>query len=450
MLSNGRFGRRRLLHYWDKLSASYWFVPAVMVAGALALALTTLWIDESLLNSSEHSKWVYGGGVEGARVLLSTVAGSVITVAGVVFSITIAALTQASSQFGPRILRNFMRDRGNQIVLGTFVATFVYCLLVLRSTGTAGEGVVPNLSVTCGVLLSLASIGVLVFFIHHVSLSLQAPHVVANVWEDIDGAIRRMFPEHLGHGGRPQDSDAQTAFPESFDREAFAVRSRESGYVQAVDGPSLMALAVEHDLRLRLLYRPGDFVIGGDALALLWPPRDDADEVIGEFRAAWLFGRSRTPEQDVEFGIDQMVEIAVRALSPGINDPFTAMTCVDWLGEALVRIAANELHSAFRYDDEGLLRVIADVSTYEGVVGTAFNPIRQYGRTSASVTIRLLETIAAVGRQVRTEAQRKPLRQQAQIIRNHAHEALPEEKDRADVQSRFESAMKILMPVREP
>src|SRR5687767_1515596 len=182
--------RTRLHHLWETLTTGYWFVPAVMMLAAALAAFLLLYIDRTVIGA--RVGWLYVGGADGAKTLLSTVAGSVITVAGVVFSITIASLTQAASQFGPRLLRNFMRDRGNQVTLGTFVATFLYCLLVLRAIhGRLEDGVafVPQASVTGAVVLAVASIAVLVYFIHHVSVSLQAPSVVAAIRADLDATI---------------------------------------------------------------------------------------------------------------------------------------------------------------------------------------------------------------------------------------------------------------------
>ena len=217
--------RSMLFNLWERLRSSYWFVPSVMAIGAIVLAMATLALDGQLTRSSlRKMQWVYAGGAEGARTVLSAVAGSVITVAGVVFSITVAALTLASSQFGPRLLRNFMRDLGNQVVLGTFIATHLYCLLVLRtvrgSDGGGGE-FVPHVSITTGLLLALTSLAVLIYFIHHVARSMQAPDVIAGVARELHSSIDHLFPQSLGeesggltgHGvqGLRDDLDAATA-----------------------------------------------------------------------------------------------------------------------------------------------------------------------------------------------------------------------------------------------
>ncbi|WP_145279771.1 DUF2254 domain-containing protein [Tautonia plasticadhaerens] len=434
----------RPLHTWERQRTSYWFVPALMLAAGIGLAAGMLAIDRNSHLGPVLIPWFTAGGEEGARMLLSSVAGAVIIVAGVTFSITMLTLTQASSQFGPRMLRNFMRDAGNQAVLGTLVATFAYSLLVRRSIGGDRQEQVPHLAVAVALLLALARMAALIFYIHNVSSSIQAPLVAADVWDDLDSAIRRMYPEGLGHERPPsRPGGSASRLPEAFDRESIAVTSAGTGYLQLVDVHRLMEVATSNDLRLKLLCRPGHFITRGNALLLAWPPDAVTVEVIGRLRKTFVLGPQRTPEQDVEFAVRQLVEIAVRALSPGTNDPFTAATCVDWLGDALCRIAEGGLHSPRRHDDAGMLRVVADVSDFAGVVD-AFDQIRQYGRDSVAVTVRLLEAIATVAGHLKAESQRNPLRRQAETIAHDASEALDSEKDRADVVDRYERAIAAL------
>ena len=207
--------RAQLLKYWDRIRSSFWFLPSLMACGAVALALATVALDGSVTDDwLQTLAWVYTGGAEGASAVLETIAGSMITIAGVVFSLTLVALSLASSQFGPRLLRNFMRDTANQVVLGTFVATFLYCLLVLRTIRRADEvAFVPHLSVTLGVLFAIASLGVLIYFIHHVSVSIQADEIIARVGS---GADRRHRPPVSGtdrRGASPRGATELRSFP---------------------------------------------------------------------------------------------------------------------------------------------------------------------------------------------------------------------------------------------
>ena len=438
----------RLRHLWDVLDTSYWFIPSVMTIAAIALAFAMVGVDREIDHTQlEGLRVVYYGGPEGARALLSTVAASIITVAGVVFSITIAALTQASGQFGPRLLRNFMRDTGNQIVLGTFVATFIYCLLVLRTVyGVEERAFVPHVSVTVALVMAVASLGVLIYFVHHVSASLQAPVVAANVARDLHAAIKDVYAANNGDGGGDGDADAGgDAEPVEPLGSPTCACARRPGYLLAVNEERLVAEARNLGLLVRMRVRAGDFLTTGRTIAEIFAVEREPHATDGLIDKALLIGESRTSEQDVEFAIDQLVEIAVRALSPGINDPFTAVHCVDWLGEALSEIARQPTPSPYRRDDEGVVRLIADLSTFDGLTDAAFDQIRQYGRNSVSVTVRLLEAITCVAQSARTAEQRRSLLRHAEMIHRQASTCFTEAHDLRSVEARFEAAQEALV-----
>ena len=320
---------------WDDLRTSFWFLPTFLVAAAVALSLATIHLDRATpyYNWIATLGWTFTRGPEGSRAVLSTVAGSMMTIASVTFSITVVALQLASSQFGPRLLRNFMRDRGNQVAIGTFIATFTYCLLILRAVnGTEKEQFVPHISVTVGLLLALVSLGVFIYFIHHAAASIQAENVIAGVSRELHQALDRLYPECMGRGA-PAEARGR-GLPEAFGSEARPVSCRESNYLQAIDVDGLLELARGRDLVLRIVQRPGKFFFQGGDLAEVWPGDRVDDELAEAIRSAFYFGPRRTLTQDVEFAFDQLVEVAVRALSPGVNDPFTAIDCVDRLGGA--------------------------------------------------------------------------------------------------------------------
>lgn len=438
--------------FWESLRSSFWFVPTIMVIGATILATLLLYIDTAYV-STVPSSWtyVYTGGADGARSMLSTVAGSAIGVAGTTFSITIAALTLASSQFGPRLLTNFVRDRGNQIVLGTYIATFTYCLLVLRTIRNAtnnaqvDDSVVPHISVTVGVLLALADLGVLIYFIHHIALTIQVSHIIASIGNDIVDGIERLFPEKIGVDAVAFDDDlASRRFEDWFEDEAYPVKAHEGGYVQYVDSDAVLELAREHDVIIRLLHRPGDYVIGGSELAYVYPASRAADDMEDSLNMAFAIGSERTKQQDIQFSIDQLVEVAVRALSPGINDPFTAITCVNELGEALCRLAERELPSSYRYDDERQLRVVTGALTFRNMVDVSFDKLRNYARDSTAVTLRMMEVIAIIMKRTHTRSQREVLLRQADMLLRGSEQGLPEENDRAEVAARYQDVLRIV------
>lgn len=434
----------RLRALWAYLRGTFWLVPSTMTLGATGLAFGIVWLDELVTGEFiDGLSWVYTGGPDGAREVLSTIAGSMITVAGVSFSITIVALTLASQQFGPRILRNFLRDLGNQVVLGTFVSTFLYCLLVLRTVrGHDGTEFVPHLAVTTGVVLATCSLGVLIYFIHHVSTSIQATRIIANVAGDLDRAIDALLPDNPGDQGTasvPSDPAPMSAV----DREAPAVRALSAGYVQAIDYERLVRLAREHHLVVHVDATPGSFVRGGGRL-MIASRALSADGNETAFRDAFVVGSERSDTQDMTFFLDQLVELAVRALSPGINDPETARSCIDRLEHAVCRIAGRRLPSSVRYDEDGQARVISPALTVDTIAASAFEEIGRYGRASVSVTCRLLAAVEAVGACVSGEADRQALTRLAADIAHRAGLSEFSDRDRSRIDARLRSAVAVL------
>lgn len=436
-----------LLKYWERFQSSFWFLPSLMTGGAVVLAFTTVALDRAKTDELLQTLgWAYTGGAEGASAVLETIAGSMITIAGVVFSITLVALSIASSQLGPRVLRNFMRDHTNQLVIGTFVATFVYCLLVLRTIRYPGEGAfVPHLSVTLGVMLAIAAVGVLIYFIHHISRSIQADVMVTRVGRELIGRVDALFPERLGRGAREIPIEPPDAgFPDAFDQEARPIPAGEDGYVQSIEPGALMALATEEDILFRVERGPGHYVVADQPLVFVWPGDRITDSLTAQVNAVFLVGSQRTPHQDVEFAVNQLVEIAVRALSPSLNDPFTAIRCVDRLGSALCRVARQNMPSPYRYDEQDELRVVAPVVSFPEIADAAFNKIRQCAGSSTAVTIRLLDAITVIAEAVHRPEDRAALRRHAEMIVRGAREGVPEEEDLRAVEDRYQVASQAL------
>jgi uncharacterized membrane protein len=358
------------------------------------------------------------------------------------------ALQLASSNFGPRLLRNFMQDTGNQIVLGTFIATFIYCLLVLRTIHGEGDGYsffVPQLSVTVGTVLAIASMGVLIYFIHHASTIIQASHVITQVSGDLDKTIDRLFPEQIGHSAAKKSWQVGE-IPANFQEEASPVKAAADGYLQAIDDDELMKITRKYNLLVRVKTRPGKFIIKGSDLALVLPGERVDRELTKLINDAFSVGKERTEYQDAEFPINQLVEIALRAISPAVNDPFTAIRCIDRLSAGLSRIAQRDFPSPYRYDGEHNLRVIVEVANFEGLVNSAFNQIRQYGCTDVAVTIRLLEAIAIIAPYTRSNKDRALLLRHAAMIERGSLEKITEEGSRASIIQRYEAAAKVLKP----
>ncbi|RYG36169.1 DUF2254 domain-containing protein [bacterium] len=396
----------RLQTFWEELRTNYWFVPAVMSVMAIALSFGLVGLDRTLRDEMVRELgWVYSGGPEGARGVLSTIAGSVIGVAGTTFSITIAVLSLATGQFGPRLLRGFMRDRGNQIVLGTFTSTFLYCLLVLRTVrGTDENTYVPHLSVTFAVLLAIANMGVLIYFVNHVAESIQVSRIIEKVGNEVDASVDRLFPKEIGA------APGSTTLPEGASK---TIRARESGYVVAVDEVRLLRTAMKENLMVKLVARPGDHIVFDMPLVSVWPESAESDDAI---RGAFTLSHTRTSFQDVEFALMELAEIGVRALSPGTNDPFTAIACLDRLTVSMCRLAERQRPSAFRHDKNGDLRVVAEPYSYGRLVAAAFGHIRHAAKGEPAVLERLRISLDLV----RSRAKDASLDKALELERNSA------------------------------
>lgn len=430
---------------WDRMRATYWAVPSAMATVAVVMSLVIIHIDQVLAaRLVSQLSWVYTGGAEGARAVLSTIAASMITVAGVAFSITIVALTLASQQFGPRLLHNFLRDRGNQITLGTFVATYLYCVLVLRTVrGSDNEQFVPHIAVTIAVLLAMLSIGVLIYFIHHIATSIQASEVMANVAHDLEGTIDRLFPERIGHGGGKDAASTDEVGERDFS-DAHVVVSTGGGYVQVIDEERLMEVARRNEVVVRVDAKPGSFVRSGSSLASVVATQELDGRFDSSLRDAFILGPARTGTQDLGFFVQQLVELALRALSPGINDPGTARACIDRLEEGLCRLSARKLPSACRYDDNGALRVVARPVTVAEMVTLAFTELSRYAHAGVAVRCRLLEALRNLASCVSREDDRQALARQAALIGERTVSPPDDDIDRTELADCYRDVLRVL------
>ncbi|WP_035984327.1 DUF2254 domain-containing protein [Leptolyngbya sp. KIOST-1] len=433
----------KLGKWWDSLNASFWFVPSLMVGLAIGLSFFTIGLDHRLKpDIISNVSWVYSLGPSGSRAVLSAIAGSMVSVATTAFSITIVALQLASSQFGPRLLRNFMQDTGNQVVLGTFISTFVYCLMVLRTVNESeGREFVPHVAVTCALVLAIASIGVLIYFLHHAASSIQVDNIIKAVGEDLEAAIQRLFPETTEHSFSSQPA---ADMPADFNRHSYPVNAKDDGYLQAIDQGQLVQIATEHDLVIQVQSRAGRFVVQGSELARVFPKDKVNKPLTAQIEKAFVLGSKRTNQQDLEFSINQLVEIAVRALSPGINDPFTAVRCIDQISATLCQLARRDIPSPYRSDDQAQLRLALPSLTFVDVTDAAFNQIRQNGRSSVAVTLRLLEAIAVIAPFTYRPADRAALRRQAQMIERGSQDAIAEALDRQDIQTQYAATIRAI------
>jgi uncharacterized membrane protein len=440
--TSGQLGRTRLPSWrWEALRTTFWLVPAVLVAAAGLLFLVTLEID--LAAYHRHLTlpfWIRMGNADASRQVLIAIAAAVITVVGVVFSITILALTLASQQFGPRMMRNFVRDVGNQVTLGIFVATFVYSVLVLGSIAADPRGhFVPHLSTTVAEALLLVDLAVLIYFIHHIAKSIQLPEVIAGIARDLTRAIDAEFPNQKTDAPSPAVVGDGKSVPELLqliDERGAAVPANASGYLQFVGYAQLVDIASRTDAVIRLDHRPGHFLVAGHPLATVWP-RGAAKHVGIALAKAHVTGPHRTLMQDPVFAIDQLVEIAIRALSPAVNDTFTALTCIDWLSAGLSRISGRTLEEGVYRDRFGRVRLIESDPSYSRMVNRAFDKVRQSARGMPAVLIRLMDSLNSVMQEATSAEQRRVLARQAEMILLIAEESVPDPNDREDIRVRY-------------
>lgn len=435
----------KLRQIWSDLRSSFWFMPTLMVAGSIVFAAALIEAD-----SAGSARWLarwprlFGTGAEGARQMLATLAGSMMTVMGITFSMTLLALALASSQYTSRILRNFMRSRVTQFTLGIFAGIFVYCLIVLRTIRGGETAFVPSLAVFFAFILALGGVVVLIYFIHHIASSIQVSSIIASVAQETIASIDWLFPEKLGHGSDEDEvpnQDQDQVIRSLDERTWYAVPAAVSGYIQSVDNGALLRLARVGKTIVRMEHGVGAFVVQNSALvslALTYPPDQ---KTIAAMNGAYSISRHRTIEHDPAFGIRQIVDMALKALSPGVNDTSTAVMCVDYLTSILARLACRPFPLAHRYEGE-TLRVIAIVSTFEDLLAEAFDQIRGSTAGNVAVMARMLGALHTIGSLTTHPRRRQALYEQVQWIAELADRTIEATHDRARIERR-------LMLVRE-
>lgn len=426
----------RLAKIWFWISSSYWFVPSIMTLGAVILAFIMVAFDQAYQPDwVSPMSWLLGGDADSARAVLQTIASSMISVAAVSFSVIFVVLTLTSSQYGPRILQLFMRERSNHLVLGTFLASFSYCLVVLKLIGHGGTDYhIPQLAVLGAFVWALLSLAMLIYFLHAVADGIQAPRVISKVGRD----LRRLTSQYTStHPDDIPDREAIIRWLDQRRSDWTHTEARDGGYVQAVDRDALIQLACEQDVTIRMRCRAGDWLFANTPIADVYGLsardeqrckrlRESIDECV-------VKGNQRTPIDDIEFAVLQLVEIAVRALSPGINDPYTAVNCIDELGEALGRIAAAPAPAFAAVKDDGTPIVVFHPPDFEHIVATAFNDIREAGHGHMAVVRRMLQTMEAVIIRCRSRHRQEVVLAQMERLTRGALEQIHDLRDREEI-----------------
>jgi uncharacterized membrane protein len=426
----------------DKARASFWFVPSLMVLSSILFAACSIVLDIYFIDKIHFSiSLIDEMDISAIRSLLGIIAGAMITVTSIVFSITVVTLTLASSQFGPRLLRNFMMDTGTQLVLGSFISNFLFCVLVFCAISFHEPyAFKPALTVIIAILMTCISVGVLIYFIHHVAKSIQADVVIEDVYQDLQHGIEGLLPT-IRKG------------EESFILSPSATRSRShqinvlsdcSGYVQTLDIEALKALATDEDVFIECNIKPGDFVIQHSVIAIIHADKqinnDKSDKVLNTIE----LGPYRTPVQDPEFAVHQLVEIALRALSPSINDPYTAITCIDKLNAVLCELTHRKFPDKQYFDETGILRLSNKGLRFEHIANAAFDQIRQQANNNVAVTIRLLESLHELLFFVCNDEQKRFVISQTEMIKEQQNKLSLSANDIAQINN------KVLMILSKP
>lgn len=442
-MANGQYTRGAL-----RLRADLWRVPLFLCLATLLLFVITVRVDTAAARGElTLPRWLSVGNADDARAILGAMLGAVSTVLALIFSVALLVLSMAVSQFGPRILYRFVRNGVTQVTIGLFLATFVHTLLTLVVTHEqADRQFVPQLTIMCSVLLVVISFGFLVVFSHRTAMAIQTQNVVANIVADLHKALAERAAAVRLHSvlrRKPDDVAAIEALRARCASEAGVVRAWRTGFVQEVDLTTVLAAADGADAVVHALHRPGQFVLADAPLCQVLPATRATDVTPG-LRSAIRIGPHRTLKQDFEFGIAQLVEIALRALSPAINDTFTGLTCIDWLGDAVRTIHVSAAPGGALLGATGTIRLLWSPPRFERIVKGAFDQIRQAGAGNPAVRIRLLQTFARLAAQVEDPPSRAPLLGQVEAVWETAsHEALAS-SDRGDIEAAYRAARQAL------
>ncbi|CCH55943.1 Protein of unknown function DUF2254, membrane [Fibrisoma limi BUZ 3] len=440
----------RLGQYWQQLRESLWFVPSLMVLGSFGLAYGLIRFDaETSWQGTKRFPLLFGVGADGSRGMLTAIAGSMLTVAALIFSLTLSAISQVSSQYSPRVLRNFMRDRVNQIVMGYFVGVFAYSLVVLGTIRGSDEGkFVPATAVLVSLILALGGVAALIYFIHHIAESLQTGTIVQHIFHETGKAIETLFPDEFGEPVDDPDQ-AEAALQYSDEQTGWwPILSTQTGYLQRISTDELLHWATHNRVVLRIEKEIGSFVGEGTVLfsvrsGMERPDPDQADwpDDLMQFVS---IGRHRNVEQDVAFGIQQLVDIALKALSPGINDTTTAIMAIDYLGAIGGQLARRDFPARLRSDGKHV-RVMVRAADFDDYIRLAFDLPRLNADGNHAVFRRLLRALALVAADVNDPDRKAVLQEQANYLLTYAEQTLPTDYEKASIRSLYSTLRPVWM-----
>jgi len=419
----------RLLTAWHRIWMSLWALPLLMVLVAIGAAILAVHVP---LSPGDNSVWfLYSGSAEEAPPFLTSLVTAMITMATLVISITMVVLTLAAQQLGPRLIRSFMADRRTQATLGLFVATVVYLLLVLRAAYGNVENV-PNLAVSGGTLLVLLCLVALLVFVHHLARSIIADNTIERVGEALDEDILRLLPPPGGkYEKAPDKRPSETGSPLSL---------KANGYVQGLDYEGLVSIAQEAAAVIEISFKPGRHVVQGSTYAWISPADAANDDIRDQIESCVVVGGERASIQDLEASVRQLVEVGLRALSPGINDPFTATAVIDRLTTSLAKIMRRGPAQCVWTDFDGVVRLIVPHSTFADIVQESFRQIRQHGSDQPAILIRLVESLGQL-LALADKDQIPTLKEQVEIVLETGRRDIPQKQDLESLERRAKEAL---------
>ncbi len=388
-----------------RLQQKFWFRPGLWTLALGTLAVLVAIMDSHLVpdNPSTRYAWLLLGNVDGARTMLGSIATAMLTVTSLTFSIFMLAIVQTANAYSPRILNEYINDTANQHVLGIMIGTFLYSLITLRDVRSiADRDTIPVLTVNVALLLSLLAIFAFIFFLNHISQSIKVSNIIQLLLSGAQKNLQELFPSTIG---KDWPLEKSVSLPST---SGMVVVAEGSGYIQRFDGDKLMDMATQDDLLIRLDCTIGDYIFDGTPLATVWPTTASNEDTSNEdtsnedqrtkMRQAVSVGTERSVTDDLLFDLRQLSDMAIRALSPGINDPTTAVSCVDAQTTLLIQLLPHLSISAYRCDEDGALRIIAPVLTFEEIVRQGFDQIREYGTNDVATTVRLLHACGEIAK----------------------------------------------------
>lgn len=428
---------KKIKFFWNELKSSFWFIPVLIITLTIPTAMWFVYLDGRIDLAEEGlQRFFFVSSADSGRSILTTISGAMIGVAGTVFSVTLVALTLASSQFGPRLIKNFMYVTLNQVVLGSYVSTYLYCLIVLNSIRDIdGFTFVPSISILIAIILAAVNIILLIVFIHQIAMSIQANKVISDIHEFVSSQIKSLFPDELGEESDGENSILADSFKSQSDA-IISIKSPKSGYLQYIDSDSLLNMMTSENSLFELNVKPGDYLVENIEIGKIYHSRDADEEKLEKVKNHFVIEKARTSQQDFEFSIHQMVEIASRALSTGVNDPYTAIASIDNLTSIMVDLTQINFPSKYRFDKEKHLRVIAVTLSFEGILDAAFNQIRQFSAGSPAVIIRLMDALITISQFTNNTSNQNAVIRHAKMVINVGKESIKEENDLEDLMER--------------